>query len=44
MKQTQVAKAKAKRSSRTTDTTDETPATGRREIRKDIARTWWPDA
>lgn len=36
-----------KRTRSTTDRDDhhnETPATDRREIRRDIARVWWPDA
>lgn len=42
MAQQRVRLQKTKRSSKTD--TDHTPATDRREIRKDIARTWWPDA
>lgn len=42
MKQERVAKPR--RTSRTTEQRDEPPATDRREIRKDIARVWWPEA
>lgn len=42
MAQQRVRLQKTKRSSKTD--TGQTPATDRREIRKDIARTWWPDA
>lgn len=44
MKQERVTRPKATRPSRTTEQRDETPATDRREIRKDIRRVWWPDA
>lgn len=30
-------------SRRMRDETEETPTTERPEVRKDIARTWWPD-
>jgi hypothetical protein len=44
MKQHRVQKSRTKGSSKTTTDTDVTPPADRREIRKDIARTWWPDA
>jgi hypothetical protein len=44
MAQQRVRLQKTKRSSRTATDTDQTPATDRREIRKDIRRVWFPDA
>lgn len=40
----QAHKRSSRKPSRTTEETDQTPATERREIRKDIARVWWPSA
>ena len=44
MKQHRVTKPRTKRSTTEDDRHDETPATERREIRKDIARVWWPES
>lgn len=44
MKQERIQRQPSRRSSQTTEQRDKTPATDRREIRKDVARVWWPDA
>ncbi|MDX3386876.1 hypothetical protein ACSCBZ_29705 [Streptomyces niveiscabiei] len=42
MRRTTLQKPQKKQSPRSRETPDPTPAT-RPEIRKDIARTWWPE-
>lgn len=44
MRQQRVIKPRTTKRSTTEDEQDETPATERREIRKDVARTWWPES
>jgi hypothetical protein len=44
MKQTRIQKTRTTQRSTTERNRPGTPATDRREIRKDIARVWWPES
>ena len=43
-KRVQLSKTRTTKRSTTTDNRHSNPATDRSEIRKDVAKVWWPDA